>query len=119
MRCEGGDTYLQYIKEIMSATRKGFEKIDNYEFLLFDDVNRMIERVRKKDKEYGLSKTVAGFAWDWKTKQKRPFQRMVSIFYIQKEKTDFPNKKNCGTIQQKKAERLLFANLWLIIRRLL
>lgn len=32
MRCEGGDTYLKYIKEIMCATRKRFEKIENYDF---------------------------------------------------------------------------------------
>ena len=71
MRCEGGDTYLKYIKEIMSATRKGFEKIENYDFLIFDDVNLMIETVRRKDDVCGLSKTVAGFAWEWRTKQKR------------------------------------------------
>ncbi len=71
MRCEGGDSYLKYIKEIMSATRKSFEKIENYDFLIFDDVNLMVETVRKKDKKYGLSKTVAGFAWEWKTKQSR------------------------------------------------
>ena len=55
----------------MSATRKSFEKIENYDFMIFDDVNLMVETVRKKDKEHGLSKTVAGFAWDWRTKQKR------------------------------------------------
>ena len=71
MRCEGGDTYLRYIKEIMNATRKNFEKIENYDFMIFDDVNLMVETVRKKDKVYGLSKTVAGFSWDWRTKQKR------------------------------------------------
>ena len=71
MRCEGGDSYLNYIKEIMSATRKGYEKIENYDFLIFDDVNDMIETVRRKDRKYGLSKTVAGFAWDWKTKQSK------------------------------------------------
>lgn len=73
MRCEGGDSYLRYIKEIMNCTRTGFEKIENYDFLIFDDVNTMVETVRRKDKKYGLSKTVAGFAWDWKTQpQKKP-----------------------------------------------
>ena len=71
MRCEGGDTYLRYIREIMGVTRKSFEKIENYDFMIFDDVNLMVETVRKKDKVHGLSKTVAGFSWDWRTKQKR------------------------------------------------
>ena len=44
--------------------------MDNYDFLIFDDVNLLVETVRKKDNEMGLCKTVAGFSWDWKTKQK-------------------------------------------------
>ena len=40
------------------------------DFLIFDDVNLLVETVRKKDDEIGLCKTVAGFSWDWKTKQK-------------------------------------------------
>lgn len=78
MRCEGGDTYLKYIKEVMTCMRKGFERIENYDFLIFDDVEAMVETVRRKDDKYGLSKTVAGFAWDWKTKQKKkPKDNMV------------------------------------------
>lgn len=68
MRCEGGDTYLQYVKEVMSCCRKEREKIDNYDFFIFDDVNVLVETVRKKDDEMGLCKTVAGFSWEWKTK---------------------------------------------------
>ena len=35
MRCEGGDTYLQYIKDVMSCLRKKREKIENYDFFIF------------------------------------------------------------------------------------
>ena len=70
MRCEGGDTYLQYIKDVMACRRKERENMENYDFLIFDDVNLLVETVRKKDDEMGLCKTVAGFSWDWKTKQK-------------------------------------------------
>ena len=71
MRCEGGDTYIQYVKDIMSCRRKQREIIENYDFLIFDDVDKLVETVRKKDDEIGLSKTVAGFSWDWKTKPKK------------------------------------------------
>lgn len=70
MRCEGGDSYIKYIRQIMDGTVGNFKAIDNYDFLMFDDVNRMVETIRRKDLEMGLCKTVAGFAWDWKTKQK-------------------------------------------------
>lgn len=69
MRCEGGDTYLQYIKDVMTCKRKEREKMENYDFMIFDDVNLLVETVRKKDDEMGLCKTVAGFSWEWKTKQ--------------------------------------------------
>lgn len=68
MRCQGGDTYLKYVKDVMSCLRKEREKIENYDFFIFDDVNTLVESVRKKDDEMGLCKTVAGFSWEWKTK---------------------------------------------------
>ncbi len=64
MRCEGGDTYLQYIKDVMSCLRKKREKIENYDFFIFDNVNTLVESIRKKDDEMGLCKTVAGFSWE-------------------------------------------------------
>jgi hypothetical protein len=42
-----------------------------------------------------------------------------SFFSLTEKKTCFYGGKNCDTIQKKKAERLLFMNLWLMIRRLL
>ena len=71
MRCEGGDDYIKYVKDIMTCQRRKRESIENYDFLIFDDVDYLVETVRKKDKEMGLCKTVAGFSWEWKTKQKK------------------------------------------------
>lgn len=53
--------------------------------MIFDDVNLMVETVRRKDDQYGLSKIVAGFAWDWKTKQrKKPKDNMECFDYLVK-----------------------------------
>ena len=82
MRCEGGDTYINYVKDVMNCTRKRFEKIENYDFMIFDDVDVMVEEVRRKDDKYGLCKTVAGFAWDWKTKQKKKPKDNIDIVNI-------------------------------------
>lgn len=77
MRCEGGDTYIQYVKDFMNCRHQDFRNMENYDFLLFDDVNLMVEYVRRKDDEVGLSKTVAGFSWKWNTKPgKRPEDNM-------------------------------------------
>lgn len=78
MRCEGGDTYLEYIRDIMNSKKREFEKIENYDFLIFDDVNQMVENIKEKDKKFGLCKTVAGFSWEWRTKQKKkPLDNMI------------------------------------------
>ena len=71
MRCEGGGAYIEYVRDIMSCRRKSFRKVENYDFLLFDDVDLLVETVRDKDDRFGLSKTVAGFSWKWLTKQKK------------------------------------------------
>lgn len=71
MRCEGGDTYIKYVKDVMTCKRIQRECIENYDFLIFDDVNLLVEAIRKRDDQLGLCKTVAGFAWEWKTKQKK------------------------------------------------
>ena len=71
MRCEGGDTYIEYVRDIMACKNRTFQRISNYDFLIFDDIDAMIEKIKDKDDHLGLCKTVAGFSWDWKTKQKK------------------------------------------------
>lgn len=80
MRCEGGDSYINYIKDIMNCRRETYEKMENYDFLLFDDVNLLVEVVRNKDDLVGLSKTVAGFSWKWKTKQKNKPKDNLDVY---------------------------------------
>jgi hypothetical protein len=68
MRVEGGEDYLDYIKDILN--NKQVEKINfyNYDFKLFEDIHEMIDAIKEKNKEYGLCRVVAGYAWEWKTK---------------------------------------------------
>ncbi|MCR4674794.1 MAG: DUF2075 domain-containing protein [Lachnospiraceae bacterium] len=83
MRCEGGDTYIKYVKDLMECRRQKFERISNYDFMIFDDVDLLVETVRRKDDALGLSKTVAGFSWDWETKpNKRPKDNMEYYDYL-------------------------------------
>ena len=90
MRCEGGDSYLRYIKDVMACRRKKRDNIENYDFLIFDDVDLLVETVRKKDDEMGLCKTVAGFSWEWKTKQRNKPKDDMSCYdmLVQKDEYD-------------------------------
>lgn len=80
MRCEGGDPFIQYVKGIIHCEQKSFEDIVNYDFRLFDDVDVMIERIKSLDRQVGLCRTVAGYAWEWKTKfkEKSPKNDLIS-----------------------------------------
>lgn len=42
--------------------------IDGYELRVFSDLDEMIEEIQKKDKEFGLSRLAAGYAWEWVSK---------------------------------------------------
>ena len=42
--------------------------IDGYELRVFNDLDEMIEEIQKKDKEFGLSRLAAGYAWEWVSK---------------------------------------------------
>lgn len=70
MRCEGGDDFIQYVRDILTCKEKEFKRISSYEFLLFDDVDEMVQRIQKLDKIHGLCRVVAGYAWKWITKSK-------------------------------------------------
>lgn len=71
MRCEGGDSYIEYVKSIMDCKQSKKLKLENdYSFYIFDDVEKMINAIRQMDGKYNcLCKTVAGFSWEWKTHQ--------------------------------------------------
>lgn len=70
MRVEGGGEYLKFIDDIFDISKNPQYKFSNYDFRIFDDVDEMISLVKEKDKEHGLSRLVAGYAWPWNTKDK-------------------------------------------------
>lgn len=69
MRCLGGQSYTDYVKNILNCCTDKFEEISNYDFRLFDNIKEMVEAIKKFDNELGLCKTVAGYSWEWTTKK--------------------------------------------------
>jgi DUF2075 family protein/DNA replication protein DnaC len=66
-RVKGGDRYISFIQNTfdMEPSECNFE---DYDFRIFDSVQDMIFAIKEKDKQYGLSRVVAGYAWSWKTR---------------------------------------------------
>ena len=68
-RCQGGNDYIDYLKDIWNCKASKFRHIDNYDFKIYDDAGKMVEDIRRLNEEYGLCRTVAGYAWKWKSKK--------------------------------------------------
>ena len=69
MRVLGGSDYIEYIDQILNLSQLRKRTFDDYELLLFDDVDEMVERIKAKNDELSLCRTVAGYAWDWASKE--------------------------------------------------
>lgn len=62
-RCKGGSAYLQFVKDLLEEKNPEFES--DYELLLFDDADEMINEIKKKDnsKNNIVARNVAGISW--------------------------------------------------------
>ncbi|WIB16639.1 DUF2075 domain-containing protein [Curtobacterium sp. MCPF17_050] len=69
MRVQGGADYVSYIRAIMRGESPKRRTFGDYEFRMFDDLGEMHEAIRARDLEAGLSRLVAGYAWEWKSKR--------------------------------------------------
>ena len=75
MRVKAGSDYVGYVRRVLGAESTGgsaseliAREFDGYDLRMFDSLPAMREKVRLRDAEGGLSRLVAGFAWEWKTK---------------------------------------------------
>jgi DUF2075 family protein len=74
MRVHAGSDYVGYIRRLLGAVRGldaaplAREDFDGYDFRLFNSLPAMRDEIRLRDAELGLARMVAGYAWEWKTK---------------------------------------------------
>ena len=68
MRCEGGQSYLEYLDRIFQVSQNDSLMVENYDFKIWDDPNRMIDNIRNKDLNLSLCRVVAGYSWRWQSK---------------------------------------------------
>ena len=68
MRCKGGVKYTDYINAIFDCKQKEFLEIENCDLKLFEDVDEMVNAIKKLDKKMGLCRNAAGYSWEWISK---------------------------------------------------
>ena len=72
MRVKGGNNYIQFVDDLLNINRQGKMKYqeENYELLVFDNFNDLHFELSKKENEFGLCRTIAGYSWPWKSNPK-------------------------------------------------
>lgn len=69
MRVQADGDYVGYIRSILDGTADTFTSFAGYDLRLFEDLGEMRAAIEARDKEHGLARMVAGFAWPWLTKK--------------------------------------------------
>jgi DUF2075 family protein/predicted GIY-YIG superfamily endonuclease len=65
-RVKGGNQYVKFVHDAFGNTAKGeYSHFGNYDFRIFDNLDEMVSQIKKKENVVGLSRMVAGFAWEW------------------------------------------------------
>lgn len=75
LRVRAGDDYISWVRDIFNASaerRDGFparpNNLGDYDLRFFHDLREMHDAIRARDHEHGLARLVAGYAWEWKSK---------------------------------------------------
>ena len=79
-RCRGGNEYVKLIHELLDSKVNSLNKFQSleYECYLFDDLQQMVDEINKREKLDGLSRMVAGYAWEWiSNKDKSAFDIVI------------------------------------------
>lgn len=77
MRCKGGSDYIDSLDKLFDCQVSGEMDFQDYELKIFDDPNLMIQQIRLLDKTYGLCRSVAGYSWEWISKNYSSVKEVV------------------------------------------
>jgi hypothetical protein len=69
IRVLAGDRYTRYIEDILRQRASHRQTFWNYEFRLYTRCRKMVGEIQRLEREYGLCRVVAGYAWDWNSRK--------------------------------------------------
>ncbi len=69
MRVRAGADYVEFIRALLRGEDVSSPNLGDYDLRLFEDLGEMRAAIREKDADAGLSRLVAGYAWDWVSKK--------------------------------------------------
>jgi DUF2075 family protein len=68
MRVKAGADYVGFVRALLRGERLGNVDLGEYDLRFFDDLGAMRREILARDADHGLARMLAGFAWDWRSK---------------------------------------------------
>ncbi len=68
MRVNAGSDYIRFIEDLLDGKATEVPDFGDYDFRVFENLADMRQAILEKDREVGLSRLIAGYAWEWKSK---------------------------------------------------
>jgi hypothetical protein len=70
MRVAAGADYIEYVRDLVNGN-PGLEprNFGTYDLRFFEDLPQMRHAIFERDREFGLARLVAGYAWKWVSKR--------------------------------------------------
>lgn len=69
LRVRGGNDYITWVDDALAGVRPEPLASPDYDLRMFTDLQAMRDEIMRRESEVGLSRLLAGYAWDWKTKK--------------------------------------------------
>lgn len=72
MRVKAGEDYVGYVRAVLRGPQGEPvqpRRFDEYRLAMFDDLAQMREEIVRVDREHGLARLVAGYAWEWRSRK--------------------------------------------------
>ncbi len=74
-RCSGAEQFISWVEQSLQYEDVAKNEIDmkflkNYKVKIFDDPNEMKNEIIKQNKIRNKSRVIAGYCWEWKSKEK-------------------------------------------------
>lgn len=78
-RCAGSDGYLAWLDDVLQIRETANKQLDSgqYEFRVYDDPNILRADVERLNAERNKSRLVAGYCWDWVSKNNSELNDIV------------------------------------------
>jgi len=87
-RCNGSDGYLSWLDNALQIRETANIRLteEDYDFRIFESPTEMFNAIKKKNEENNKSRVVAGYCWDWKSKQNRmAYDIEIPQFFFRKQ----------------------------------